>query len=150
MKVPTRASCAREIQLRFNVQTNVVGFVAVELLSSGSSLVGFRRNESDIIVGNFLARPATWRGGNPSVNALAGQQVQLHIMFAAARVFSFQFVCKTDDQDLEQTVYDPRPVFHVTPPIGWMNDPNGLCFTRNKITEKVTFHLFYQAQPNTL
>ena len=104
MKVPTRASCAREIQLRFNVQTNVVGFVAVELLSSGSSLVGFRRNESDIIVGNFLARPATWRGGNSSVNALAGQQVQLHIMFAAARVFSFQFVCKTDDQDLQLLV----------------------------------------------
>ena len=97
VQVPTLASCPRpqEVQLRLNVQTNVVGFVAVELLPSGggSSLVGFGRNESDIIVGNFLARPATWRGGNASVNALAGRAVQLHVMFAAARVFSFQFVC---------------------------------------------------------
>lgn len=40
-----------------------VGFVAAELLESGQPIPGFARNESDIIVGNFLARPATWRGG---------------------------------------------------------------------------------------
>ena len=32
---------------------------------------------------------------------------------------------------------EEKPVFHVTPPIGWMNDPNGFSFYDGKI------HLFY-------
>lgn len=34
-----------------------------------------------------------------------------------------------------------KPVFHVTPPIGWMNDPNGFSVFQGKI------HLFYQYHP---
>ena len=36
-----------------------------------------------------------------------------------------------------------KPLFHVTPPIGWMNDPNGFSFYQGKI------HLFYQYHPYT-
>lgn len=31
---------------------------------------------------------------------------------------------------------DKRPLFHVTPPIGWMNDPNGFSVYKGQI------HLF--------
>lgn len=34
-----------------------------------------------------------------------------------------------------------RPVFHVTPPIGWMNDPNGFSLYQGE------YHLFYQYHP---
>lgn len=34
-----------------------------------------------------------------------------------------------------------RPVFHLTPYIGWMNDPNGFSFYKGK------YHLFYQYNP---
>ncbi|MGN0709935.1 MAG: glycoside hydrolase family 32 protein [Anaerovoracaceae bacterium] len=34
-----------------------------------------------------------------------------------------------------------RPVFHLTPPAGWMNDPNGFSFFHGKT------HLFYQYYP---
>ncbi|MCI9155937.1 MAG: glycoside hydrolase family 32 protein [Lawsonibacter sp.] len=34
-----------------------------------------------------------------------------------------------------------RPVFHVTPTIGWMNDPNGFSFYKGEC------HLFYQYHP---
>ena len=34
-----------------------------------------------------------------------------------------------------------RPVFHATPAIGWMNDPNGLSLYRGE------FHLFFQYHP---
>ena len=72
----------------------MVGFVAVELVEpSGVVLPGFAQSDADIIVGNFLERPATWRGGNAKINALAGRSVQLRVLFAAAKVFSFRFVC---------------------------------------------------------
>ncbi len=34
-----------------------------------------------------------------------------------------------------------RPLFHVTPPVGWMNDPNGFSVYDGKV------HLFYQYHP---
>lgn len=34
-----------------------------------------------------------------------------------------------------------RPRFHLTPRVGWMNDPNGFCFYRGE------YHLFYQYHP---
>jgi beta-fructofuranosidase len=36
---------------------------------------------------------------------------------------------------------EDRPLFHLTPRIGWMNDPNGFCFYQGK------YHLFYQYHP---
>lgn len=34
-----------------------------------------------------------------------------------------------------------RPLFHLTPAVGWMNDPNGFC------CDNGTWHLFYQYYP---
>lgn len=34
-----------------------------------------------------------------------------------------------------------RPSYHLTPRIGWMNDPNGFCYFDGK------YHLFYQYYP---
>ena len=34
---------------------------------------------------------------------------------------------------------EERPVFHVTPKVGWMNDPNGFSVYQGK------YHLFYQS-----
>ena len=37
-----------------------------------------------------------------------------------------------------------RPIFHFTPPHGWMNDPNGLWYD----SEDDKWHLYYQYNPN--
>ena len=34
-----------------------------------------------------------------------------------------------------------RPAFHIAPPVGWLNDPNGLC------QYKGIYHVFYQYSP---
>ena len=34
-----------------------------------------------------------------------------------------------------------RPLIHLTPPVGWMNDPNGFCFYQGE------YHLFFQYHP---
>ena len=31
-----------------------------------------------------------------------------------------------------------RPLFHLTPRVGWMNDPNGFCIYKGR------YHMFYQ------
>lgn len=36
---------------------------------------------------------------------------------------------------------EQRPVFHVTAPVGWINDPNGFSVYQNK------YHMFYQYHP---
>ena len=36
---------------------------------------------------------------------------------------------------------DGRPLFHLTPLVGWMNDPNGFCWYQGQ------YHLFYQYHP---
>ena len=48
------------------------------------------------------------------------------------------------DYEREQAVRlpaDERPLFHLTPLIGWMNDPNGFCYYKGQ------YHLFYQYHP---
>ena len=48
------------------------------------------------------------------------------------------------EYEREQSMKVPaseRPLFHLTPLVGWMNDPNGFCFYKGQ------FHLFYQYYP---
>lgn len=44
-------------------------------------------------------------------------------------------------QERHRVVKEERPVYHATPPTGWMNDPNGFSQFGGKI------HLFYQYHP---
>ena len=44
-------------------------------------------------------------------------------------------------QEAENIPQEEKPAFHVTPPVGWINDPNGFSVFEGKI------HLFYQYHP---
>lgn len=46
------------------------------------------------------------------------------------------------NQQLSEFNRNERPVFHLTPEIGWMNDPNGFSIYDGK------YHLFYQYYPD--
>lgn len=44
-------------------------------------------------------------------------------------------------EGLLKVLPEQRPLFHLTPPTGWMNDPNGFSFYKGR------FHLFFQYNP---
>lgn len=62
-------------------------------------------------------------------------------------------VCKVSDELLKARNYEveqqknipesSRPVFHVSSPVGWINDPNGFSIYKKE------YHLFYQYHPYT-
>jgi len=109
-----------DVELRLNVVTSVAGFAAVELrdttghqqeeqhgpataasagaANASSALSGFALGEAVPIKGNFISRAAEWRQGgvmstSRSLKALAGREVSVHVVLAAAQLFSLEFVC---------------------------------------------------------
>ena len=40
---------------------------------------------------------------------------------------------KYEEEEKQKIPAEEKPVFHVTPPIGWMNDPNGFSFYNGEI-----------------
>ena len=46
-----------------------------------------------------------------------------------------------EQEHAAQITTSQRPLFHLTPQIGWMNDPNGFCYYKGQ------YHLFYQYYP---
>lgn len=46
-----------------------------------------------------------------------------------------------EEKHLAEISSDERPVYHVTPALGWLNDPNGFSYYKGK------YHLFYQYYP---
>ena len=46
-----------------------------------------------------------------------------------------------EEDALPRIPKDARPQFHLTPCVGWMNDPNGFSYYQGK------YHLFYQYNP---
>ncbi len=46
------------------------------------------------------------------------------------------------EEIVEKDIFEEeRPSFHLSPRVGWMNDPNGFCFYKGK------YHMFYQYYP---
>lgn len=49
-----------------------------------------------------------------------------------------------ENSNSEKITREERPSFHVTPPIGWMNDPNGFSVYKGE------YHLFFQYHPYSI
>lgn len=55
--------------------------------------------------------------------------------------FTLDSARKTEAERMKGASFEERPLFHLTPPAGWMNDPNGFSFYGGE------YHLFFQYNP---
>ena len=52
-----------------------------------------------------------------------------------------QHVREYEERESALVTVEERPVFHFSPRIGWLNDPNGFSYYKGE------YHLFYQYHP---
>ena len=82
------------VQLLINTETSVVGFVALEVLQAGLPVAAMSAADSDLIKGSSVRAVGSWgKGSLRTLSHLAGQEVQLRVVMADAKLFAIQLAC---------------------------------------------------------
>ena len=82
------------MQLFVNMETSVVGFVAIEVLDTP----GFTLAAADPLKGSATGAVASWGGGmRASLSSLAGREVTLRVTLTDAKLFSLRLGCAGAD-----------------------------------------------------
>ena len=82
------------VQLFVNMETSVVGFVAIEVLDTP----GFTLAAADPLKGSATDAVASWGGGmRASLSSLAGREVTLRVTLTDAKLFSLRLGCAGAD-----------------------------------------------------
>lgn len=77
--------------LEINYATSAAGSIRIELQDAdGEPIPGYTLADAREIIGDEIARTATWEGGS-SVARLAGQPVRMRVVLEDADLFSFRF-----------------------------------------------------------
>ncbi len=75
-----------------NLDTGGGGSLQIEILDeSGKPIKGFTQSESELLVGNSVKMPVTWKNKD-GVSELAGKSVRLRFLMSDCKLYSFQFV----------------------------------------------------------
>ena len=81
------------VELYVNMQTSVVGWVAVEVVGQGE----FTLENADKLKGGATDAVASWGQGTlASLSSLAGKKVKLKVAMADAKLFSLRLGCSSD------------------------------------------------------
>ena len=83
------------VQLFVNMQTSVVGFVAIEVVvDGGKPAAGYSLARADQLKGSATNAVASWGAGQvASLSHLAGQEIALKVTMADAKLFSLRLGC---------------------------------------------------------
>jgi hypothetical protein len=83
------------VQLFVNMQTSVVGFVAIEVVANDAKAeLVYSLAEADLLKGSATNAVASWGGGRvASLSHFAGQEISLKVTVADAKLFSLRLGC---------------------------------------------------------
>ncbi len=80
-----------EVELLINFSTSAAGGIRCEIQApDGTPIPGYTLAEADLIVGDELARPVSWRG-HTEVKPLAGQPIRLRFVMKDANLYALRF-----------------------------------------------------------
>jgi hypothetical protein len=78
-------------ELEINYSTSAAGEIRFEIQDENGKLIpGFTMDESQILIGNEIARIVSWKG-NENVSELASKPVRLRIYMKDADLYSLRF-----------------------------------------------------------
>ena len=78
-------------RLELNLEGSAGGWAQVEILQpNGEPYPGFGLAQADVLRGNGVAKPVTWRGA-ADVGSLAGQSARLRFVMRSAKLYAFCF-----------------------------------------------------------
>lgn len=87
----TAAADAPAPRLLLNFSTSALGSVRVEVQdASGRPIPGFALSDCDVIWGDELARPVTWKGGSTLPASTAASSFRLRFVLLDADLFAFE------------------------------------------------------------
>jgi fructan beta-fructosidase len=79
---------------------------------------------------------------------LSGERTGLFLLIFWVSLVMYSCSSGEDDDPIDEhknlEVRSTRPFYHLTPPTGWMNDPNGMVFLKGE------YHIFYQHNPDDI
>ncbi|MCC9605532.1 hypothetical protein LOC68_22475 [Blastopirellula sp. JC732] len=82
-------------QLELNFATSAAGGVRVEIQDEqGKPISGYSLNDSNVTIGNDVARIVSWKGKGSDLGGLAGKPIRLKFEIDDADLFAFRFVPK--------------------------------------------------------
>jgi hypothetical protein len=92
LMLPSGAVAWGDTQLLLNVSTSVAGSVRCELQTpDGTPIPGFTLTDCDILYGDGIELPVSWRGGQTELKELAGRPVRLKVELKDADLYAIRF-----------------------------------------------------------
>ena len=130
----------KDVSLKINAESSYLLFPVEDNAAERVVKVQHSKTKSPIINHIRLAESKIDYWVKFDLKDIAGEEVNVTVENIDKNLLGFKNIKQSDSFEIDYNeTY--RPIYHFTPEIGWMNDPNGMVYFDGE------YHLFYQYNP---